>query len=158
MDWVVGGWQTSLTAQVQSGTPIDVTTNTLAPGNRPDLIKPMTYPKAITSGTWFDINALSSSTIPTTNTPNGTVYNRLGTLGRNQIIGPGYRVVNWSVQKNVRLTDTQKLELHADAFNLFNTAIFANPEYHENYGDFGQITSLQIYSWRQIQLAARFTF
>jgi len=158
MDWVVGGWQTSLTAMVQSGTPVDITTNSLAPGNRPDLIKPMTYPKAITSGTWFNTSALSSSTIPTSNTLNGTVYNRLGTLGRNQIVGPGYRVVNWSVQKNIHLTDKQKLELHADAFNLFNTAIFANPEYHENYGDFGQITSTQVYSNREIQLAARFTF
>jgi hypothetical protein len=158
MDWVVGGWQTSLTAMVQTGTPIDVTTNSLAPGNRPDLTKPMSYPKAITSGTWFDITALSSSTIPTTATPNGTVYNRLGTLGRNQIFGPGYRVVNWSVQKNIHLTDKQTLELHGDAFNLFNTPEFANPENHENYGDFGQVTSLQVYSWRQIQLAARFTF
>lgn len=159
MDWAVGGWQTSLTAMVQSGTPIDISTNSLAPGNRPDLVSSMKYPKAITSGTWFDIDDVSSSSIPTTIvSPTLTVYNRLGTLGRNQIFGPGYRVVNWSVQKNVHLTDTKTLELHGDAFNLFNTPEFANPEYHENYGDFGQITSLQVYSWRQIQLAARFTF
>ena len=158
MDWVVGGWQTSLTAMVQSGSPVDITTNSLAPGNRPDRIKPITYTKGITHGTWFDTTALSSSSIPTTVTPNGTVYNRLGTLGRNVIIGPAYRVVNWSVQKNLHLTDKQTLELHGDAFNLLNTAIFANPEYHENYGDFGQITSTQVYSNREIQLAARFTF
>jgi hypothetical protein len=159
MDWVVGGWQTSMTAMVQSGTPIDVNTGSLAPGNRPDLIKPMTYPKHINlGGPWFDTTALSASSIPTSSTPNGTVYNRLGTLGRDVIVGPSYRVVNFSVQKNIHLTDKQKLELHADAFNLFNTAIFTNPVSNMSWGDFGVIAGTQVYSNREIQLAARFTF
>ena len=38
MDWLIGGWQTSLTALVQSGSPTDLSTGTDAPGNRPDLI------------------------------------------------------------------------------------------------------------------------
>jgi len=71
---------------------------------------------------------------------------------------PGALIPATNFENGLSLMDKQTLELHGDAFNLFNTPEFANPEYHENYGDLGQITSLQVYSWRQIQLAARFTF
>jgi hypothetical protein len=86
------------------------------------------------------------------------VYARLGTLGRNQVFGPGYRVVNWSMQKNIRITDKQILELHGDAFNVFNTPAFANPNSNLTGNNFGQIESVQQYTNREIQLAARFTF
>jgi hypothetical protein len=85
-------------------------------------------------------------------------YASLGTLGRNQIYGPGYRVINWSIQKNIHLTDRQTLELHGDAFNLFNSAEFTNPNSNLNGGNFGQIEGVQLNSQREIQLAARFTF
>lgn len=71
---------------------------------------------------------------------------------------PGAPITATNTENGLNLMDKQTLELHGDAFNHFNTPEFANPEYHENYSNFGQITSLQVYSWRQIQLAARFTF
>jgi hypothetical protein len=67
-------------------------------------------------------------------------------------------VVNWSVQKNIHLTDKETLELHGDAFNLFNSAEFTNPDGNMSDGNFGLIESVQVYSNREIQLAARFTF
>jgi hypothetical protein len=156
MEWLIGGWQTSLTAFVQTGTPVDLSTGQYAPGNRPDLVSPITYPKSI-SGYWFNPASFSAK-IPTVATPNGTVYTRLGTLGRNQVFGPGYRVVNFSAQKNIHLTDKYTMELHGDAFNLFNTAEFTNPNSNVTGGNFGQIEGVQVYSNREIQLAARFTF
>jgi hypothetical protein len=56
--------------------------------------------------------------------------------------------------------------LHGDAFNIFNTAEFTNPNSSPNGnfgpgnygGNFGQIEGVQQYSNREIQLAARFTF
>jgi len=156
LDWLIGGWQTSLTAFVQTGTPIDLETGQYNPANRPDQVAPITYPKSIT-GYWFNPAAFSAK-IPTVATPNGTVYTRLGTLHRNQVFGPGYRVVNFSAQKNLHLTDKYTLELHADAFNLFNTAEFTNPNSNVTGGNFGQVEGVQVYSNREIQLAARFTF
>jgi hypothetical protein len=158
MDWLIGGWQTSLIGLVQSGTPVDLSTGTLAPGNRPDLVLPIAYPKSI-SGYWFNPASFSAN-IPTVKSTacNCTVYTRLGTLGRNQVFGPGYRVVNLSAQKNLHLSDNYVLELHGDAFNLLNSAEFANPNDNMSGSNFGQVEGTQVYSNREIQLAARFTF
>jgi Carboxypeptidase regulatory-like domain len=167
MDWLIGGWQTSLTSIVQSGAPTDLSTGTAQPGNRPDLLSAISYPKSI-SGHWFNPASVAVSngsggwnaTVPTTtgSACNCTVYTRLGTLGRNQIYGPGYRVVNLSLQKNLHFFEGYTLELHGDAFNLFNTAEFTNPNSSVTGGNFGQIEGVQVYSNREIQLAARFTF
>jgi len=157
VDWVVGGWQTSLTAQVQSGTPVDLETGHDAPANRPDLVGSIHYPKGIT-GYWFNPSSFVDPPSITGTVSKSATYTRLGTLGRNQVFGPGYRVVNWSVQKNIRITDKQILELHGDAFNVFNSAEFTNPNSNLTGGNFGQIEGVQQYTNREIQLAARFTF
>ncbi len=157
MDWLIGGWQTSIIGLVQSGSPIDLSTGQNQPGNRPDLVGPITYPKSI-KGYWFNPKAFSSN-IPTITAPDGTtVYTRLGTLGRNQVYGPGYRVVNLSIQKNLHLAEGYTLELHADAFNLLNSAEFTNPNSNVTGSNFGQVEGTQVYTNREIQLAARFTF
>jgi hypothetical protein len=155
MDWIVGGWQTSLIALVQSGTPVDLSTGEGNPGNRPDLIAPIKYPKSIT-GQWFDKSSFANP--PEVSTPNGQVYARLGTLGRNAVYGPGYRTLNLSAQKNIHITDSYTLELHGDAFNALNSAEFTNPNTNMTGGNFGQVEGTQVYSNREIQLAARFTF
>jgi hypothetical protein len=157
MDWVIGGWQSSLTALVQTGTPVDLSTGHDAPANRPDMIASIKYPKSI-SGYWFDTKSFVDPPSATGTTSKATTYTRLGTLARNQIFGPGYRVVNWSMQKNLHLTEKQTLELHGDAFNLLNTAQFTNPNSNLTGGNFGKIEGVQVYSNREIQLAVRFTF
>jgi len=172
VDWIIGGWQANLISLLQTGTPVDLSTGTGTPGNRPDVLGPITYPKA-TSGNagayWFNpasvatYNQASNSwttSIPTTTGVdcNCTVYTRLGTLGRNQIHGPGFREVNLSLQKNIHLTDKYTLELHGDGFNIFNTPEFTNPDATVTDGTFGRIEGTQLYTNRQIQLAARFTF
>ena len=177
VDWLIGGWQTNLISLLQTGTPVDLSTGTGSPGNRPDVLGPITYSKGTSGSTgsyWF--NPLSVSTLApghtltanpqfTTSVPtttgaacNCTVYARLGTLARNQIHGPGFREVNLSMQKNIHLTDKYTMELHGDAFNLFNTPEFTNPDSNVTDGTFARIEGTQLYTNRQIQLAARFTF
>jgi len=131
VDWIVGGWQTNLDRNRQTGTPFDISTGNYAPANRPDLIKPIKYLKG-TSGKpgayWMDPTSFADPPyVPSGSVSHAATYTRLGTLGRNQVFGPGYKVVNWSVQKNIHLTDKETLELHGDAFNLFNSAEFTNP-------------------------------
>ena len=162
MDWLIGGWQTSVIALLQTGTPVDLSTGQYAPGNRPDLVGPITYPKATSGNTgayWFNPAAFSTS-IPTVASASCgcTVYTRLGTLGRNQVFGPGYRVVDFSLQKNIRLAERYTMELHGDAFNALNTPAFTNPNANLTGSNFGQIEGTEVYSNREIQLAARFTF
>jgi hypothetical protein len=161
MDWLIGGWQTSIIALVQSGTPTDLSTGEDAPGNRPDLTGHITYPKA-TSGNpdadWFNPTAFTNPPAVASAACGCTVYTRLGTLGRDQIYGPGYRRVDFSVQKSLHLTEAYTLELHGDAFNVFNTPAFTNPNSSLTSAQFGQIEGTQVYSNREIQVAARFTF
>jgi hypothetical protein len=161
VDWVVGGWQTSIIALLQTGTPVDLSTGQAAPGNRPDLVGDISYPKS-TGGNagefWFDPKAFANPPTVNSTACNCTVYTRLGTLGRDQIFGPGFKAVNLSLQKSVQLADRYSLELHGDAFNLLNTPAFTNPNGSLSSSQFGQIEGTQVYTNRQIQLAARFVF
>ncbi|MGI4828973.1 MAG: carboxypeptidase regulatory-like domain-containing protein [Janthinobacterium lividum] len=158
----VGGWQLNLIALLDSGQPLDLSTNgaNVAPGNRPDQVGLLTYPKQI-NGSWFNTSAFSQQ-IPTITSTDGKgegVYTRVGTAARNEVFGPSTRVVNFGVQKNLHLSDRFTLELHGDAFNVLNTPQFANPGGSmSNMSTFGVITALKNNSSRQIQLASRLTF
>jgi hypothetical protein len=161
MDLLIGGWQSSVTATVQTGQPFDLSTGTGNPSNRPDKVAAITYPKNINGGLWFSTSSFSSNipTIPSTDGLGNAVYTRVGTLGRDQVYGPGYRVANFSVQKNLHLLEGYTLELHGDAFNVLNTPQFTNPGSTTNGGVyFGAINGTKEQSNRQIQLAARLTF
>ncbi len=157
MELVFGGWQANLITQLQTGTPVDLSTAVANPTNRPDLVGTISYPKSI-SGYWFDPSAFSDAIPTITGFDGKPVYARVGTLGRNQIYGPSYRDVDVSLQKNLHLTERFNLELHADAFNVFNTPQFTNPDGNFNDGTFGQVTGVRQYTNREIQLAVRFVF
>ena len=161
LDLAVGGWQINDIVLLSTGQPVDLyAAGSAAPGNRPDLIAPVRYPKQI-NGYWFDPSSFSSANLPSQLATDGTgssVYTRVGTLGRDQVYGPGSRTMNLGVQKNLHLTESRFLELHADAFNVFNTANFGNPGNSQgNLTTFGVITGLNGAA-RQVQLAARFVF
>ena len=161
LDLAVGGWQVNDIVLLSTGQPVDLYAQGSAnPGNRPDLIAPIRYPKQI-DGYWFDPTSFSSANLPSQLATDGTgqsVYTRVGTLGRDQVYGPGSRTMNLGLQKNLHLTESRFLELHADAFNVFNTANFGNPGNSEgNTTTFGKITYLSGES-RQIQFAARLVF
>ena len=157
LELALGGWQVNVITQLQTGTPMDLSTSLANPTNRPDLVGSISYPKSI-SGYWFN-PAVFSADIPTITGFDGKpVYARVGTLGRNQIFGPGYRDVDLSVQKNLHFTERFTLELHADAFNVMNTPQFTNPDGNFNDSNFGKVTGVRQYTNREIQLAARFVF
>lgn len=155
VDWAIGGWQLNLIAILQSGQPFDLTAggpeNT---GNEPDLIGTLTYPKRLNE--WFNTAAFSGA-IPNESANGQNVYTRLGTSRKNQVFGPGYRPVNFGIQKDIHLTERYSLDLRGDAFNVFNTPEFTNPG-SSLTGNFGQITGVRYESNRQMQLEARFDF
>lgn len=159
MDWLIGGWQTSVIGLMSSGQPFDLSTGQTNSANRPDEISPIEYKKSI-SGYWFNPASFSYKTIPVVSPRQGiSVYTRLGTTLRNQVYGPGGRLANFSLQKNIHLTDAYTLELHGDAFNITNTPQFTNPGGNMNDPTtFGVVSGTQNFSNRQIQLAARLTF
>ena len=139
---------------MNTGTPVDLSVSGNNDSARPDLIKPLSYPKTL--GEWFNTSSFAA---PPTVSANGVnVFTRMGTLGRDQVYGPGGRSADLSVQKNFQLYGRIVLELHGDAFNVTNTPQFTNPDAGIYDSNFGKITSIQDNSQRELQLAARLTF
>ncbi|MGH9969540.1 MAG: carboxypeptidase regulatory-like domain-containing protein [Pyrinomonadaceae bacterium] len=50
-----------------------------------------------------------------------------GSLGRNSLIGPGYRNFDFSVFKTTPITEQVKVELRAEIFNIFNHPNLSSP-------------------------------
>jgi hypothetical protein len=152
---LIGGWQINVIGRMSTGTPLDLSVSGASNSDRPDLVRPMSYPKTI-NGTWFNTAAFAA--VPTVIANGQTVFTRMGTLGRDQVYGPGMRSADLSLQKNFQLIGRCVLELHGDAFNITNTPQFTNPDGGLNDTNFGKITGTQLDSQREIQLAARLTF
>lgn len=69
---------------------------------------------------------------------------------------PGYLTTNFSLQRDFRFTEHAKLQIRAEAFNLFNRANFQAPGTVLGGANFGVITTTE--DPRQFQIAGRFYF
>jgi hypothetical protein len=93
-----------------------------------------------------------------------------GNLHRNDLKGPGYANVNFSLNKDFALYERLKLQFRAEAFNLFNHANLGNPnstlptansagQFNFTGSNFGTITSMSyLYTPRTLQLAGKINF
>jgi hypothetical protein len=83
---------------------------------------------------------------------------QVGTLGRTLINGPNYMNINMALLKNVKFTESMRVQLRAEAFNLINNVNLFNNTQLANISSttFGQITSAG--DARIFQFAARFEF
>jgi len=152
--YVLGGWQVNGITTIQSGTPINVTigsdpANTGRPGGaRPDLIAPA----SANCGGANLANCITTSSfaIP-------APYN-YGNAGRNILRGPGLVLTDLSLFKNIPLaTERVRLQLRGEAFNVFNTPSFSNPNSTFGTATFGSIGSTLMPN-RQVQVAAKIIF
>lgn len=159
---VVNGWQVSAIPTWQSGFPIhfqDSSTGSMTcSGNfsfygcpdRPDLVSAPTIldPHASKTHLYFNPSAF------TDNAP-GT----LGNVGRGFLTGPTYSNVDFSLQKNTRITEGKTVQLRGEFYNLFNHANFANPVGDVADPRFGRVRGIRSFTnSRLIQLGAKFVF
>jgi hypothetical protein len=147
----LGGWQSSATIQWQAGNPF---TSTMANNNSysqsgsqyPDLVgDPNSGPRG-TLAEWFNVAAFAQPAPGT-----------FGNLGRDPLRGPGLSDVNFSLGKNFALGEKVKLQIRADAGNVFNHPSFGLPDATIGPGHTAQITSVTV-GGRNVQLVARITF
>jgi carboxypeptidase family protein len=94
---------------------------------------------------WFNTAAFSFSAPGT-----------FGNAGRNILEGPGYQNVNVSLVKNTALTERLKLQLRAEAFNLFNHPNFNLPDNFLGSPTFGRISSAR--DPRHLQFGVKLLF
>ncbi|MEP6743232.1 MAG: TonB-dependent receptor [bacterium] len=130
------GWQLNTVVTLRSGNPFHLTlfddyNNTGEFFPRPDIVGD---PYAGTHAPDRFIN-LSAFKVPCTLDPagDGSAASCLpgtwhfGSLGRNALRGPGYRNVDFSIFKDTPITESVKIQLRAEIFNIFNHPNFSNP-------------------------------
>jgi hypothetical protein len=83
-------------------------------------------------------------------------FGQFGNAGRNILDGPGYANVNFSLLKNVGLTEGLRLQLRAEAFNLFNRTNFDLPDNFVGSPSFGAIRSAR--EPRRVQFGVKLLF
>ncbi|HEY5885126.1 MAG TPA: TonB-dependent receptor [Pyrinomonadaceae bacterium] len=149
--WLVEGWQVAVIVQSQSGNPVNIVTtnstvNGLAGTLRPDVNGPINTLGRVDA--WFDTAAFNP--VP-----------RLGNLGRNVVIGPGFNNTDLSIVKNTTLGDSFRVQFRTEIFDIFNHANFGQPGNVSGSPSFGRITNTRFPtgesgSSRQIQFAMKF--
>ena len=165
---IVGGWETSLTFRVQTGSPVElVANNTLGNGVSYPLrvahpfatggtVQNTNLPCATATKTmahWFNPCSFANPTSVTaanyTSLPLSAFY---GNQGTTTVVGPGYNRVDMTLFKNFVLVHESNLQFRADFFNLLNTPAHGQPATgvgggggaitnQTQTGSFGQITS-----------------
>jgi Carboxypeptidase regulatory-like domain/TonB dependent receptor len=170
-----------------AGTGIPAGSSTVFTGvatNRPDLIGPVNIVnQIITSGSqagniqWIApgsvcdprFGACAAGTafaLPVALSASGVNIYHFGNLGRNALIGPNFRDVDFSLTKTTRITERVRNELRLEVFDLFNHPNFGNPNTGAvtSVGNtFGVISSTRVPTGdaggsRQLQFALKLIF
>jgi len=147
---VIGGWQMQGIFLFRSGVPYTVTmsrdvANTGIGGQRPNRIANGTA-SSPTLAQWFDPSAFVAA-------PNFVYGN-----GGLRILSPDIlRTVDFSIFKNFQVTESGKLQVRWEAFNLPNTPSFAAPNSTLDTAAVGRVTAVAT-SPRQMQVALKYTF
>lgn len=149
------GWQINSIDTFQSGTPFNVTMLSSNLNNGSGTQWPNRTGSGVLSNRtidrWFDPTAFTA--------PPAYTY---GNSGRNVLVGPGTRQFDLSVFKNVYLGrgETRRVQFRAEAFNIFNTPQFNNPNAQIGFAGVAKVTAagnppLYMRTSREIQLAMK---
>jgi hypothetical protein len=80
-----------------------------------------------------------------------------GLVSRNSLVGPRISNLDFSLFKNIPVTERQKVQFRAEFFNLFNHPNFDIPVNDFNSPAVGQIHDTRLAN-RQIQFALKYSF
>ncbi len=173
---VLGGWQASGIITYQTGLPFTPTVSAFDPAGMGLIPPPLTVarpnitcdPNANAPRTpqqWFDTSCFQITPI-NNNTP---ISNTVGNAGRGIIHGPPTKRVDFTMAKNIRFTERFKLQLRAEAFNVFNftnpralsTLVWSQTTQPVSQGGNGSSTFGQVTTYRDprtLQFGARLSF
>ncbi|MGH9159150.1 MAG: hypothetical protein ACRD2X_04095, partial [Vicinamibacteraceae bacterium] len=147
------GWQVNGVFFAYSGEPFTVTANAGTSINMPgntqtadQVADPTVVGRVGDDGPYFDASAWEQ--------PQGV---RFGNSGRSSVRGPGGWNADLSVFRGFAFGGTRRLELRAEAFNVFNHPIFANPSASVTGVTFMHIFDTAV-APRTVRLGLRFSF
>ncbi len=151
---VLGGWKMNLIFTAQTGlpfTPVLATSVSNAGGSRPDRLGEGTIDNP-TREKWFDTSFNTAGAawgVPATFT--------FGNSARNILFGPGRVNFDYSLFKDVALTERWNLQFRAEFFNLMNTPQFDLPNGSIGSSNAGVISAV-LGNPRQVQFGLRLSF
>jgi len=165
---LLGGWQTSGIFYAYTGLPLTVTTSGLDPGGqgyniatstasgRPNLVgNPASSPHGTSfqrGVPWLD-TTVWAPVCPTT----GVCANpRPGTSGRGVAYGPGFWKVDFSLFKNIMITEQVRFQFRWETFNLFNHTNPSTVNTTQTSATFGRITGYR--DPREMQFGFKLSF
>src|SRR5208337_4712459 len=132
------GWGVNGIATVQSGQPFHMIftyddydgAGTFFP--KPDIVGPIKYNYSDPTH-FLDLSSFAAPCTPLASGFDGTASTcvpgtrHFGNEGRNSLVGPAFREVDFSIFKKTSITERLKMELRFEAYNLFNHPNFASP-------------------------------
>jgi len=163
---ILGNWEAGGILTISSGTPFTVLIagDPLGQGST----DPFQYPDKVTDpGCVNPVNPQNASNyikLECFRAP--SISTRLGTSGRNALIGPGLIDMDFSLFKNIPIRDAFKAQFRMEVFNITNRPNFSSPNDNHaildsggnlNGSTPGGITLMNTPS-RQIQFAMKFTW
>ncbi len=161
VDAIVGGWQVAFINTYTAGDPVTFTYTPSAlaqvSGITADFRGANNYRPNVIGDPYGDRNAITgyfnraSVVVPEVSQP-------FGGAERNSVRGPNVWQVDLAVQKRFQLPfgPNTRLEVRAEAFNLFNHTNFTAPNGNISSNAFGSITGT--FDPRQVQLGVRLSF
>lgn len=135
---LTSGWQVNSLITFTSGNPINILagSNVSGSGENKDRVNLVGDPYAnvpVLTGTlaveYFNPAAFAK--------PSAGSF---GNLGRDALYGPGFGSVDFSLFKNIPITEKIKGQFRVEIFNLFNRTNWANPTATFTSSSFGQLT------------------
>jgi carboxypeptidase family protein len=154
---IVNGWQLSSLWVLHGGQPFNITGNTNRPGYNitgdPFAGVSHTFSAANGGEPWVNPSVFVATT-------------GLGNLARNRFYGPSFRDIDFSIFKNIPITERVKIQLRGEIYNLFNRINLASGAgsvgsggmVTDTIGDFNGAPGLGPGEPRNAQLVAKIIF
>ncbi len=166
---IMGDWQLAGVTVLQSGPFLTPYQQSVDPANtnilttvgqaRPDQLTGVSvYAPQRTTTQWLNPGAFPYLNLQN---PDGTGIGRFGNAPVGGVVGPGTANFSLSLLKSVALREGSKLQLSAEAANVFNHRNYEPPNMQVDSSGFGSITALQTAEGagpRSLELTARILF
>ena len=156
-DWLLGGWATNGILTLNSGPPQLIgcqIATTAGLGCYADTVTGVSRYRSGGPAHYYNPAAFTNPPVAA-----AIGQNNLAPLGgsNTQVSGPGFKNLDFSIFKEVGITETTRAQFRAEAFNLTNTPSFNLPSNTDflDTANFGQSTSTRSNS-RELQFALKY--
>jgi hypothetical protein len=143
---ILGSWSLSTNFTARTGFPVNLTTSATGPdGNtneqRPNLVpgQPLYLAGGNLNPAAFCTPGTADPVYPGGVCPPGLGLAGFGDVPRNFLRGPEVWQTDLGLSKHIPVTERLQLQFRAEAFNIFNRAMYANPDGLISASDFGII-------------------